>query len=310
MDDVRVRHARRGLALTHECEAAAEVVQLAQHVQPRRAEHLHTRCTCTCGAHAHALYTRCPCGAHAVFMRCTCSTGAKIELPRKMPEHLYGLPLLPGPPAADREAFHNGLRSQRTLPAVRRPPPPSRERFREPKARSTAGQCGNASMVRTSQPSSSMAERSSAATEATSRGSRPARLQLAAVLQLSPLWYVSASSSSARSGSSRCRRLGVEGRRINRRLGPGPTASPQPAVGPERLSRSSRVRSAARSIESRAQEVRGVSCGTTELFHKLHCRLSPPSCTATPSHPERHTPTFGGAAPTASSRRAPCRGSL
>ena len=154
-------------------------------------------------------------------MRCTCSTGAKIELPRKMPEHLYGLPLLPGPPAADREAFHNGLRSQRTLPAVRRPPPPSRERFREPKARSTAGQCGNASMVRTSQPSSSMAERSSAATEATSRGSRPARLQLAAVLQLSPLWYVSASSSSARSGSSRCRRLGVEGRRI-RDLGRAP----------------------------------------------------------------------------------------
>eukprot|EP00964_Phaeocystis_antarctica_P138470 scaffold103135_cov69-Phaeocystis_antarctica.AAC.9 len=46
------------------------------------------------------------------------------------------------------------------------------------------------------------------------------------------------------------------------------------------------------------------------IFHELHCRLSPPSCTATPSHPERHTPTFGGAATTASSRRAPCRGSL
>ena len=185
MDDVRVRHACRGLTLTHECEAAAEVVQLAQHVQPRRAEHLHMHMRSTCIA--HAVRMRCACSVHAVSMRCTCSTGAKIELPKKMPEHLYGLPLLAGPPSADREASHNGLRSQRTLPAARRAPPPSRERFREPKARSTAGQCGNASMVRTSQPSSSMGARSSAATEATSRGNRLARLQLAAVLQLSPL---------------------------------------------------------------------------------------------------------------------------
>ena len=35
-------------------------------------------------------------------------------------------------------------------------------------------------------------------------------------------------------------------------------------LGPERLSHSSRVCSAARSLENRAQEVRGVSCGTRE----------------------------------------------